>query len=300
MKSVSVGHFTSTEAGTGISVFLFEQPATAAYCAMGSAPATRELHLLDLHANAEHIDALVFSGGSAFGLGAADGVMQWQQEQGKGKPMPHGGVVPLVPAAAIYDLAVKTATIPTSAQAYQACRDATPNNTAQGQIGAGTGASIGKLVPGATRMNGGLGVANITLANGLEVIAYAVVNAVGDVRDAADHIIAGATLPDGSFANCRDYLLAGNNEKQHADGNTTLVAVFTNATFSKIELKRIAQVAIAGMARAISPVFTQYDGDILFCVSLGDKQASELVVGTLAVEAVRQAITNAVQRSVVL
>jgi L-aminopeptidase/D-esterase-like protein len=298
MKSLSIGHFTNADLGTGLTVFLFDQPARAAYCIPGSSPATRELHILEPDSNVEHIDALMLTGGSAYGLGAANGVMQWLQEKGQGKKMPHGGVVPIVAAAAIYDMAFKAAAAPTIDEAYQACKQAKQNNPIQGRHGVGTGATIGKLVQKAMRMSGGLGMAEIKLNNGLEVIAYAAVNAVGDIRDASNHIIAGAKLPNGSFADCRDYLLAGNSNKTSHEENTTLVALFTNASFSQIELKRIAKMATAGMAQAISPVFTQYDGDIIFCISLGDFKAEELIVGTMAVEAVRKAILNAVSESV--
>lgn len=300
MKGLLVGHFTDTKHATGVSVFLFEHSVPAACCIMGSSPATREIQILDVHTNTDSINGLALSGGSAFGLGVVDGVMQWQREQGKGKQMPKGVIVPIVPGAAIYDLGMKSSTPPSAAQAYQACRDAIPDNLVQGRIGAGTGASVGKLVAEASPMSGGLGVAQIKLDNGLEVIAYAVVNAVGDIRDDQDNIVAGAKRADGSFVDSRQYLLAGNPEKITTQENTTLVAVFTNAAFSRVELKRIAHMALAGMANAISPVFTRYDGDLIFAVSLGAHQASELTVGTIAVEVVRQAIINAVKESIIL
>jgi L-aminopeptidase/D-esterase-like protein len=302
MQSLKIGHYTSLERGTGLSVFLFESPAVGAYQICGSSPATRELSTLDLEANVMEINGLVLTGGSAFGLGAVDGVMQFLREKGLGKLMPHGGVVPIVPAAAIYDLAVKSPdAFPTAENAYEACLNAKENNLSAGPIGAGTGASIGKLVPGATRMSGGLGCAQLELAGGLIVRAYAVVNAVGDVRDTEGHILAGAKLANGEFGDCQAFLLGGGIEAAlPPQSNTTLVAVFTNGAFSKIELKRIAKMAIAGMARAISPAFTRYDGDIVFCVSVGEHVASELTIGALAAEVVQKAIINAVSHSTII
>lgn len=300
MQALKVGHHTNTEFSTGISVFLFNQPATAAYHVCGAAPATREVYALELDANNATIHGLVLTGGSAFGLGAADGVMQFLREKGQGKSMPHGDVVPIVPAAAIYDLAVNQPIAPTAEEAYLACLAADENNVSQGRIGAGTGASIGKIVPFARRMSGGLGYAKMRLANGLIVSAYAVVNAVGDVRDLQGEIIAGARLTTGEFADCQAFLLSGQPEFYASQTNTVLVAVFTNAVFSKIELKRIAKMAVAGVGRAVTPAFTRYDGDIIFAVSCGDHTASEVMVGTMAAEVAQHAVINAVKESVIL
>lgn len=299
MQFLKIGHYTQEQHGTGVTVFLFDKPARGAYLLCGSSPASHELTTLELDANISHVDGLIFLGGSAFGLSAVDGVMRWFKEQGRGYPTPYGAV-PIVPAVGIYDLAIKQAIPPTSENAYQACRSAFEDNVSEGRIGAATGASIGKFVPFAARMSGGLGCAELTLADGLSVLVYAVVNSLGDVRDKSGNIIAGARLPNGEFANCEEYLLSGQEDSAPTLLNTTLIAVFTNGKFSKIELSRIAKVAVAGMARAISPVFTRYDGDILFCFSLGERLATEKVVSTMAAEAVRQAIVNAVKDSIVL
>jgi len=300
MNGVKVGHYTNVEAGTGVSVFLFEQSAVGAYWICGSAPATHELVVLDPDNSVPRLHGLVLAGGSAYGLYAAKGVMTYLTERSIGHPTPHG-IVPIVPAAAIYDLSYKQAQPPTDKEAYQACLKAIENNPQSGRIGAGTGATIGKIIPDAKHMSAGLGYAEVRLANEIQVMAYAVVNTVGDVLNAAGEIVAGAKWENGQFAHCEKYLLSGQAEQElfnHA--NTTLVAVMTNAKFSKGELRRIGKMAVAGMARAISPCFTQYDGDILFCVSVGDKVASELSVGTLAAEAVRLAILNAVKDAEVI
>lgn len=295
MQSLKIGHFTHTDHGTGVSVFLFDHPVPAAYTLCGAAPASHELHALELAANVPYIDGLLFTGGSAWGLSAVAGVMRWFQEQGRGYRTA-AGRVPIVPTVGLYDLAIKTAHPPTAEQAYQACCDAQEAHPAMGQIGAGTGASVGKLVPHAACMNGGIGWAQQTLVTGVSVVAYAAVNSVGDVRDQDGTILAGARLTTGEFANCEHYVMSGQYAERAQQGtNTTLVAVFTNAIFNKPELKRIANVALSGMPRAIFPVFTRYDGDIIFCASLGEYLADEMTVAVIAAEVVRQAIVNAVK-----
>lgn len=297
MEGLKVGHYTNTETGTGVTVFLLEKSAVGAYRICGSAPATHELAVLDPDNSVPHLHGLSFSGGSAYGLFAADGVMTYLTERGIGHPTPHG-VVPIVPAASIYDLSYKHPLPPTAQHAYEACLAAKENNRDSGRIGAGTGATIGKLIRTASAMTSGIGYAELKLESGAQVIAYAVVNSVGDVRDAKGNIVAGARYPDGKFANCEQYLLSGQAETDlFSHGNTTLVAVFTNVKFTKEELKRVAKMAIAGMARAISPIFTKFDGDILFCVSTGDRVVSELTIGTMAAEAVRLSILDSVKAS---
>lgn len=299
MQFLKIGHVSHDKAGTGTSVFLFDRPAVGAYLLCGSAPATHEIHTLELDATVPHINALTLVGGSAFGLQAAAGVMRWCSERQRGLQLPHG-VVPIVPAAGIYDLAYKEAMAPSADDGYIACDSATEDNTQQGRIGAGTGATVGKFMKSAKPMTGGLGRAELILMNGVSVIAYAVVNSMGDIRDKTGRIIAGACRPDGTFANSEEHLLSGQDEIMSSDLNTTLIAIFTNASFSKEALKRIAKVASAGMARAISPVFTRYDGDIVFCFSLGDHIASENVIGAMAAEAVREAIVNSVRNSAIV
>lgn len=304
MQNLKIGHNTQPSLGTGVTVFLFDKKVRGAYTLCGSAPASRELHTLDLEAATSYVDGLVFAGGSALGLGAAQGAVQWLREHNRGYPTTRG-VIPIVPAAGLYDLAVKEVAVPLAEHAYLACQNAVANNTLQGRIGAGMGASVGKLILSARSMSGGLGWAELTLPNGVSVLAYAVVNSVGDVLDRDGNIIAGARLANGEFADCTQYLLSGRDDWQYKDSNTTLVAVFTNAAFAKDELKRISKMAVAGMARAISPAFTCYDGDLVFCFSLSNdyhssEPVSEQIVGTMAAEAVSQAIVNAVKNSILL
>ncbi len=300
MQGLKIGHFTHHDLGTGVTVFLFEHPAVGAYWICGSAPASHELHVLDPDNSVPHLHGLTFAGGSAYGLYAAKGVMTYLTERGIGHPTPHG-VVPIVPAAAIYDLTYKSPLPPSAEDAYQACLHAKENNKASGRIGAGTGATIGKVVLHANPMHGGLGYAEVSLPSGVKVSAYVVVNAVGDVIDATGSIVAGAKYENGEFANCEKYLLSGRAEIDlFSHSNSTLVALFTNAKLTKDELKRIGKMAIAGMARAVSPIFTRYDGDILFCVSIGEHRFSELTIGAMAAEAVKLAIWDAIKNSEIL
>lgn len=300
MNGLKIGHFMDKINGTGLTVFLLEDGAVGAYMLCGSGPASRELAVLDPEVSVPNLQALMFTGGSAFGLNASQGVMDYLTERNIGHPT-IAGVVPIVPAAAIFDLAYKKSVIPTPLQAYEACKIASENNVETGSIGAGSGAMVGKLIPNAKRMKGGLGYAKMQLPNDIEVMAYVVVNSIGDIRDSQGNFVAGARDDQGNFANCEAFLLAGNTEKNlFSQSHSTLAVVFTNAKFSKAELKRIAKAAIAGIARAVFPVFTRYDGDILFCVSVGEKIASELTIGTIAAEVVRLAILDAVKDSEII
>jgi len=299
MSFVHVGHYTDHQHKTGSSVFLFETPARAVYLLCGAAPATRDVHTLEPASIVDGIHGLVLTGGSAFGLDAVAGAMTFLREKNRGFMTP-SGVVPIVPAAAMYDLTVSTAR-PTADNVYQACQAAVPDQSISGRIGAGTGASVGKMIPHAKAMSSGLGCATVRLSNNVTVTAYAVVNALGNIKDQQGNIIAGARLPDGSFADIEKYLLSEQSQiEPFPNTNTTLVAVMTNAKFTKAELLRIARMASSGMARAIFPVFTRYDGDIIFAISTGDLLASENSVSVAAAEAVRLAILDAVRESVVI
>jgi L-aminopeptidase/D-esterase-like protein len=295
MQGLRIGHFTQTSKGTGASVFLFDTPAIGAYYLCGSSPASHELGPLELAANVTHLNGLGLLGGSAFGLNAVAGMMRWLNEEKRGWAVPHG-VVPIVPAAAIYDLLVKEPVAPTPNDVYAACVAAREDNMERGRIGAGTGATVGKIVPDSQRMTGGLGRAELTLANGVSVLVYSVVNSVGDVLAADGKILAGACDSAGAFANCTQWLLSGHHEKRLPPAsNTTLTAIFTNVKLSKAELHRISKMAVA-----ISPAFTRYDGDIIFAISLGEMEAPEMLIGSLAAHLTQQSIINAVNDSIIL
>lgn len=296
MRGLKIGHFSDQAQGVGVSVFLFENTAVGSYWLCGSAPATHQLAALDVANCVPRCHGLVLAGGSAYGLHAAAGVNRYLGERGIGHPVPTG-VVPVVPAAAIYDLAYLSAVFPSAEQAYQACLTATEDNLERGRIGAGSGATVGKLIPDAFCMTGGIGRAVLRQEDGLEVVAYAVVNSVGDVY-ADEKVIAGSCDASGQFLNGEHYLLSGKSEIDlFAGANTTLAVIFTNAALEKDACQRTAKMASAGMGRAIAPVFTRFDGDIIFALSLGEVQASELTVGTMAAEALRLAIIDAVKES---
>lgn len=297
MRGLKVGHSSDQENGTGVTVFLFEDGAVGSYCLCGQAPATHELAVLDPENTVEKLHGLAFAGGSAYGLFAAQGVMKYLTERGIGHPVPHGHV-PIVPAASIYDLAFKRAVPPSAEQAYQACLSAIPNNFDTGPIGAGTGARVGKLVPSAKPMRGGIGTAQLSYQGHVQVLAYAIVNCVGDVRGTHGEIIAGAKDEQGIFVDCDRYVQGGETETAlFSHTNTTLVAIMINASFTKSALKRLAKMAIAGMARAITPAFTPFDGDVLFCISLGGPSAPELAIGSLAAHATCLAIQASVRHN---
>lgn len=296
MQGLKIGHVSDVDKGTGVTVFLFEAGAVGGYWLCGSAPATREIAVLEAANSVPYCQGLVFAGGSAYGLHAAAGAMRYLGERGIGQPVP-AGVVPIVPTAALYDMSYQEAAFPSVQQSYEACLAATEDNSERGRLGVGTGATVGKLVPETRSMTGGLGRAVLRIGDGLEVIAYAAVNCAGDVVENGK-VIAGGVDASGALVSCADYLLGGGQEKTFFTGaHTTLAAIFTNAKLDKSACQRTAKMASAGMARAIEPAFTHYDGDIVFCMSLGAVPVSELTLGTLAAEALRLAILDAVGES---
>jgi L-aminopeptidase/D-esterase-like protein len=251
----------------------------------------------------EKVHAVLLSGGSAWGLDAASGVMRWLEDQNIGLQTGYG-LVPIVPAAVVFDLGVGDARIRPDAQAgYQACVAASRQSCAQGNVGAGAGALVGKLFGIARAMKGGVGSASLTV-DGITMAAIVVCNAMGDVFDPANgELLAGARTADGqSLLNARDALLAGqlSGEKPHtlmAGTNTTIGVVATDAVLTKPQAQRLAQVAHDGLARSINPVHTQLDGDTLFALGTGHsgKTANPLLLATLAAEVTARAVVNAVR-----
>jgi L-aminopeptidase/D-esterase-like protein len=291
---LKIGHTTDLHHKTGVTLFLPDKPVRCGRWLCGAAPATRDCDLLAPEQMVGNIDALIFTGGSAFGLDAATGVMQWLKENGRGWPT-HYGRVPIVPAAAIYDFQSPHPVVPTAIDAYHACTHATYPINLFGNTGVGTGATVGKLLPDTSPMAGGFGFAKLCNDVGLEVMAFAVVNCAGDVFQ-GDNIIAGARFNDGSFADTQKQLLKGKSIHSliATHSNTTLVATFTNAKFDKTQLTRLARMASCGIAQAIRPVFTMFDGDMVFSLSFGNIIADEVVVGAMFAEASKQAIIKAV------
>ena len=297
LENLLIGH-QSLAGNTGISVLLFTQRVVCAYHLCGSAPGTRDVVPLNLGNSVEEIDALVFTGGSAYGLGASTGVMEYQQEQGRGLATP-GRIVPIVPTACIFDLAYGEPVYPAAQDAYAACKAATNSEYARGRVGVGSGATVGKGLENGRPMTGGFGVGHIQ-AGELKVLACAAVNAFGDVRE-NEKIIAGAVDTHGQFLNIEQHLLRGSAEARTSlPQNTTLVAVVTNATLSQEALFIVAKMATAGFARALSPAFSPWDGDLVFSVSAGQVRSEVTLVGTIAAEVTRLAILDAVRESRVI
>ncbi len=256
IPGIRVGHDTNLEAGTGCTVILCDTPAMGGVDVRGGAPATRETDLLRPMTLVEGVNAIVLTGGSAFGLDAASGVMLYLEERGIGYDTSVARV-PIVPAAAIFDLAFGSASIrPDAAAGYRACERASNEPVAQGTVGAGTGATVGKMAGPDFMMKGGLGSASMLLSDGTLVGAIVVVNAVGDIVDPQTQtVIAGTRSPD---------FLAGN-----PFGNTTIAVVAINAALTKEQTNKVAQMAHDGMAQAIRPAHTMFDGDTVFALALG-------------------------------
>jgi len=291
LPGLTIGHQTLSDKGTGLSVFLFDQRASANYFICGASPATSKLEFLQ-HGRDAKIDALVFSGGSAYGLGAVTGVMEWLREQGRGYNPSSDILVPIVPMACIFDLTVKGFYYPQREDGYAACENATNDNQQQGKVGVGCGATVAKLLGAEQGVSGGLGYASIQHQSGLLVSSYAVVNSVGNIMDQNGKVIAGLDDANVPLSMLPEYRHGKNNLIEKT--NTTLVAIFTNATLNRQALLTVSKMAAAGIARAIKPAFTPFDGDVVFAVSLGEVPTSPLLVGQLAADMTQCAIVNAV------
>jgi L-aminopeptidase/D-esterase-like protein len=300
VRGVKVGHFTDSRRPTGCTVILTEGGGVCGVDVRGGAPGTRETDLLDPVNSVQEVHGIVLSGGSAFGLDAATGVMRFLEEKGVGFPV--GEIkVPIVPAAILFDLFVGDGSIRPDARAgYEAARTASDGPVAEGCVGAGAGATVGKLFGPSWAMKGGIGTASIRLAGGALVGALVAVNALGDVVDPDDgRVIAGARDAAGTgLLGAEGALLRGEAAERPLSGeNTTIGVVATNVGLRKHEAKKVAQMAHDGLARSIRPVHTPWDGDTLFAVSTGDVEIAQavLLVGTAAAAAVARAVVRAVQ-----
>ncbi|ADO42589.1 P1 family peptidase [Ketogulonicigenium vulgare] len=299
VPGIKLGHALMEGRPTGCSVILCEEGARAGVDVRGSAPGTRETDLLNPTNMVDTVNAILLSGGSAYGLDAAGGVMRWLEERGMGHNVGRG-VVPIVPAAILFDLGVGDFAIrPDAAAGYAACDAATDQPSANGNVGAGAGATIGKMFRGSS-MKGGLGTASYTVpGTNIVVAAIVAVNAVGDVIDPrTGQIVAGALTEDRSaFRNTEQQILAGHNVITSSGQNTTIGAVVTNAPFTKTEMTKIAEMAHDGFARAISPIHTMSDGDTIFGLSTGKSDgvtASVTAIGTIGAVVMSHAIVRAV------
>ena len=297
IPGLRVGHDTNLEAGTGCTVILCDTPAIGGVDVRGGAPATRETDLLHPLHMVEEVHAIVLTGGSAYGLDSASGVMRYLEEHNVGFDV---GVakVPIVPAAALFDLGFGSPTIRPDAEAgYRACTQATIEAIEQGNVGAGTGATVGKMFGPALCMKGGLGSASMRMSDGTVVGAIVAVNALGDILDPQTRqVIAGARNPLGGFIAANPF------------GNTTIAVVATTASLPKEAINKVAQMAHDGLAQVIQPAHTMFDGDTVFALALGPRifpqqqtpaeLASHMsIIGAAAATTLARAIVKAVRHA---
>lgn len=301
VTGIEVGHFTDPRRPTGCSVVLARGGAVGGVDVRGAAPGTRETDLLAPANLVERVHAVMLAGGSAFGLAAADGAMRWLEERGLGLDVRYA-TVPLVPAAVLFDLPLGDARIrPDAAAGYAACQAATRHAPAQGNVGAGAGAMVGKVFGAARAMKGGIGTASVCV-DGVTVGALVACNPLGDVVDpATGRVIAGARTADGrALLDIRRALLAGEAPRPILAGtNTTLAVLATDAPITKVQAHRLAQAGHDGLARTINPVHTMSDGDTVFALGTGLATLSGpapgmMVLATMAAEAVARAVLQAV------
>ena len=300
IPGLKVGHFTLSERPTGCTVVLAEGGAVGGVDVRGGAPGTREIALLDPVNTVQVVHAVVLSGGSAFGLDAASGVMRYLDERDIGYRV-GPNVVPIVAGAILFDLPVgdDPRVRPDAECGYRAATDASSETPAEGNVGAGAGATVGKLRGRARAMKGGVGTASITVDNGLTVAAIVAVNAAGDIIDpATGSVVAGVRTEDGrGLADARILLRTGASIEPQSGANTTIGVVATNATLTKAETTKVAQMAQDGLARTIYPAHTPGDGDTVFSLAMGTFSGDESIsrIGALAADVMAEAILRAVR-----
>lgn len=288
----AVGHFTDAAAGTGCTAVIAPAGARGGCDVRGGGPGTREIDVIGPLAGAGGVTGLVLSGGSAYGLASADGAARWLEENGRGYETPLG-LVPIVPAAVIYDDSVATpGSRPDAESGYAACAAAVEEDPATGRVGAGTGAMVGKIRGRGAASEGGVGLASGATAAGRSVAVLAVVNAVGDVIAEDGTVLAGPCADDGTMLRTVDEISRTGEwpaSASQAGESTTLVCVMTDAGLDTARCAVVARMASAGIARAVEPVFTPVDGDVAFCIASGgasgDPAAADrfevIAIGTL-------------------
>jgi L-aminopeptidase/D-esterase-like protein len=307
VEGIKVGQITLADRPTGCTVVVVDGDGVPGGVSQrGGAPGTRETNLLDPLNLVDKVNAVVLSGGSAFGLDAAQGVVRYLDEHKIGWNVGPAGVVPIVPAAILFDLGFggDPKIRPTADCGYRAAAAASSGPVAEGNVGAGSGATVGKTAGPGRAMKGGLGSASIRLPNGLTVGAIVAVNAVGDVIDpSTGQVVAGVRTADGrSLADARRLLRDGSLMQAaapRAGGNTTIAVVATNARLSKVEVNRVALMADDGLARAVAPSHTIGDGDTVFALATGRwaGTADASIVGALAADVLAEAIVRAVSHA---
>lgn len=304
VQGIKVGHHTLTARPTGCTVILVDGPgAVGGVSQRGGAPGTRETDLLDPVNMVDAVNAVVLAGGSAYGLDAAQGAVRYLEERKIGWNVGTAGVVPIVPSAILIDLwfGGDPKIRPTADCGYQAATAASDGAVAEGNVGAGAGATVGKLGGFGRSMKGGLGTASRSLPNGLVVGAIAAVNAVGDIIDPeTNKVIAGVRNPDGTLADARVLIRSGQLAvAPRAGENTTIALVATNARLTKAQAARMALMADDGFARAINPSHTVGDGDTVFALATGrwTGEVNVTMIGALAAEALTEAIIRGVVKA---
>ncbi len=297
VPGIKVGHYTDRDAATGCTVVLCENGATGGVEVRGAAPGTRETDLLRPLHLVEVVHAVLLGGGSAFGLDAATGVMRYLEERGCGFDT---GVakVPIVPGAVLFDLTIGNAKVRPDAEAgYAACQNASTGLVEQGSVGAGTGATVGKLLGLDHAMKGGLGTASQQMGRGILVGAIVAVNCLGDVIDwRTGQILAGARKPEGGFLDSSEAVKGGLADTPLGFTNTTIGVVATNARLTKEEVNEFAQLAGNGYPYAIRPA-SMLDGDALFALSTGDAGGDVTALGACGAQVVAEAIGRAVKEA---
>lgn len=298
IEGIRVGHAHNLDGPTGCTVILCPPNTVGGVDQRGGAPGTRETDLLRPMHMVEHVHAIMLAGGSAYGLDAASGVMHYLEEHKIGFQV-GPVVVPIVPAAIIFDLDVGDPAIrPDAAMGYAACEAASSDPVAEGSVGAGAGARVGMILGSPFACKSGLGSAVIDLGSGLLVGALMVVNAVGDVIDEQGAILAGVRQPpDGTqFAGALNFFRAMADQPFPTASNTVIGVVVTNAQLTKEEVNKVAQMAQDGLARAVRPTHTMLDGDTIFALATGTAgRANASAIGAFAAEVTTQAIHRAVQ-----
>lgn len=295
LQEFKIGHYTDLQNGTGCTVILPPEKNVTSAAVRGASPGTRELALLSPQRKISHIHALVLTGGSAFGLNCAHGVMEFLAGQNIGYQTSYG-VVPIVPAAVIFDRnAGRADAYPVPQNAVQALKAASFNNTSEGNVGAGCGASVGKWRGMEFAMKSGIGLGHAQYKK-LKVSALTVVNAAADILDEQGNILAGAADADGNFFAGRDFFGRFERPEVGLAENTVLTAVFTNALVSKQQAHYLAERAHHGIARRVQPSHTSYDGDIAFVIATLQQKANIDILASLVVSAVEKSILNGVRQ----
>lgn len=296
-----IGHWTDEVGRTGCTVVIAPEGTRGGVDVRGGGPGTRETDVIGPHAGTDRVSAVVFAGGSAYGLAAADGAMRWLEEHGIGYPTP-AGLVPIVPAAIVYDLAEgDPAARPGPEAGRAACEAAREGVPERGRVGAGTGTAAGKVLGRGRAVGAGVGYAAAAGGTGISVAALAVANPFGDVIGAGGEAIAVARDDEGRPVPAASAIAAMEGPPdwtRMAAGNTTLACVMTDATLDKAGCARVARAASAGIARAVEPVFTDVDGDVVFCLAAGAGESAdrftvlqlEVVAASVVAEAIRDAV----------